>query len=728
MADVDLYRRGQSRLGILAIVIFLFPLLAIGPANAQTSDSPEAAAVQDEAPSEKTTNSAIADSALAQLAGNPNFAPTSAIVNIEAHGADLDAVRAAIAAVGGEPYGEVPGFFVEARIPINRLEALQAAPAVARLNDVTRISNEPVDGSLANNPALTSILEDSVLLDQWHTAGHRGAGQRIGILDIFGAAELQLAISENRIPAPAGTFCQRNGRQCPISAIGGGPHGVGVAEIVHQVAPDAELYFATVLTIADLAAAVEWFGQQGVTVINRSETSELDGPGDGTGPTASIVDRAVELNMVWVAAAGNAGGRGASEGQNWIGEFNDPDGNGFHNFRDGSERMAFTCGFILGMRWDDWDDGTIPTDYDIWIYDTPTARTTESRGDDPQSSTAHIPLEHVNTRCNSETDIDYIAIQRYAETQSDGVDEIQILGNQTLMAEWTNNRSATGPGNDSANPGAVVVGASLRATDNTLAGYSSQGPTFDGRNGVDLLAPSCLPIPDFFSFCFSGTSASAPVIGGIVGVLRGAGLVGRAADIDPLLEAITIDGGTPGPDPQHGHGFLNLPSPTTLGVLTTFPTCNGVRATIIGTAGDDVLVGTDGVDVVFAGAGNDRINGLGGNDIICGGFGDDVILAGEGNDTVFAGPGADEVTGQDGDDAINGGHGHDDIEGNRGDDEILGFTGRDHLKGGLGTDLIRGGDGRDRLIGGDGDDQIFGGNGVDYCRDALEHGVSCRLS
>ncbi len=741
--------RGHACLGILAACFLVVPLLAIGPVNAQTARDGVATTTAHAKPTVKQsgtatspsglglggafgtsagTDTVISDGSLAALAADPGRVPATATTNVEVHGNDLDALGRAIASVGGEAYGHVPGFFVEARIPIGQLEVLQADPAVVRLDEVTRVSNQPADDSLANNPALTSILENSVLLDQWHSAGHLGGGQKIGILDIFGGAELQQAISNDRIPPPAGTFCRRNGRSCPISAIDGGPHGVAVAEIIHQVAPEAELYLATVLTTADLAAAVEWFGREGVTVINRSETSELDGPGDGTGPTASIVDRAVELNMVWVAAAGNAGGRGASDGQNWIGDFNDPDGNGFHNFADGTERMAFTCGFILGMRWDDWDAGTIPTDYDLWIYDTPTANATEARGADLQSNTNHVPLEHVNTQCSSFDDVDYISIHRYAETRSDGTDEIQILGNQTQMSEWTNSRSATGPGNDSSNPGAIIVGASVRATDNTLAGYSSQGPTFDGRDGVDLLAPSCLPIPDFFSFCFSGTSASAPVIGGIVGVLRGAGLAGTAPEIDPLIASITIDGGAPGPDPQYGHGFLNLPSPTALNVPATIPSCNGVRATIIGTAGNDVLVGTQGVDVIWGGPGADRISGRGGHDIICGGTGADVILAGAGNDTVLAGKGGDRVEGQDGADAINGGPGRDVLEGNRGQDELLGAKGRDTLKGGKDDDLIRGGAGNDRLIGGAGEDRVFGGSGADRCDADVEHSVSCRRS
>ncbi len=726
MSNFCAVKRGRTRLGALVACAFMLPVLASAPVQAQTADSNEPAEAQ--GLEDKTAGSAISDSTLASLASDPSSVPATANTSVEVHGDDLTAVRTAINGVGGEPYGEVPGFFVEARIPIGQLEALNADPAVTRLNQVTRINSDDLDDTLANNPALTSILTDSVLLDQWHSAGHLGAGQKIGILDVFGTAEFDQAVADNRIPSPAGSFCQRNGRSCDITVRNGGAHGIAVAEIIHQVAPQAELYFASVVTVADLAAAIEWFGQQGVTVVNRSETSELDGPGDGTGPTASLVDRAVALDMVWVSAAGNAAGSSSLDGQNWIGQFNDPDGNGFHNFENGAERMPFTCGFILGMRWDDWASDTIATDYDIWIYDSPASRVTEARGDDEQSSANHVPLEHITPQCSSVNDIDYIAIRQFADVAPDGTDEIQILGNQTLMTEWDNASSATGPGNDSANPGAVIVGATERPTSNQLADYSSVGPTFDGRPGVDILAPSCLPIPEFFSFCFSGTSASAPVVSGLVGVLRGSGLAPTAAGIEPVIAQITTDGGAPGVDPQYGYGYLTLPSPAAMGVRSTVPTCNGVRATIVGTNGNDVLTGTSGVDVIFAGRGDDRIRALEGHDIICAGFGDDQIDAGPGNDTVFAGPGADVVFGRAGNDAVNGGHGHDDIEGNQGNDELVGFTGRDYIKGGLGEDTVRGGAGNDRLLGGPNDDVVYGGNGVDYCRDAVEHNVSCRLS
>lgn len=669
----------------------------------------------------------IGDSELARLAADPSSAPPGTMITVEVHGADLRAVRQAIDAVSGQRYAEVPGFFVEARVPVETLAQLNASAGVTRVAQVTRASPVvPASQSLQINPALTNTVENVLELKPWHEVGHKGAGQKIGILDIFGTEELEFAITQGRLPSPSGSFCQSGGRSCAITVRNGGPHGVAVAEIIHRVAPEAELYLATVATIGDLAAAIDWFAAQGVTVINRSETSEFDGAGDGSGPTAALVNRAVSLDMVWVAAGGNAGGSADRSGQNWIGEFNDPDGNGFHNWANGSERMGFTCGFLLGMRWDDWDTASIATDYDIWIYDEETDLIPEARGEDTQNEVAHRPLEHIDTRCSGPTDRDYLAIRRFGDPQPDGVDRIQILGNQTVMDEWVSESAATGPGADSRSSGALTVGATVQPASSVLADYSSHGPTLDGRMGVDIAGPSCLPVPDFFNFCFSGTSASAPAVTGVVAVMRGARVIDEATEVETLISRITADQGAIGPDPQYGHGTLAIPAPAELGARSFLPSCAGEPATLVGTNGDDDLVGTDRRDIIFAGLGNDTVTGLGGDDLICGGFGDDFIDAGPGNDTVIAGPGADTIRGRDGQDLINGGHGHDDIEGNAGDDELRGFTGRDYVKGGLGSDSVFGGAGNDRLVGGKGLDELFGGNGFDRCRVPVETTVSCQ--
>ena len=71
------------------------------------------------------------------------------------------------------------------------------------------------------------------------------------------------------------------------------------------------------------------------------------------------------------------------------------------------------------------------------------------------------------------------------------------------------------------------------------------------------------------------------------------------------------------------------------------PTCLGLPATIIGTAGSDVITGTPGDDVIIGLAGNDTIYGNGGNDRLLGGFGDDTIYGGDGDDRLEGDPGTD---------------------------------------------------------------------------------------
>ena len=113
------------------------------------------------------------------------------------------------------------------------------------------------------------------------------------------------------------------------------------------------------------------------------------------------------------------------------------------------------------------------------------------------------------------------------------------------------------------------------------------------------------------------------------------------------------------------------------------PTCDGVRATIVGTADDDRLVGTAGDDVIAALGGDDEVLGRGGDDLICGG------------------DGVDELHGQRGDDRLHGER-----------DGFRNFRGSRYLV----PDLLDGGPGDDLLDVGVDDRRVsFGSFGVlDY--------------
>jgi Ca2+-binding RTX toxin-like protein len=129
------------------------------------------------------------------------------------------------------------------------------------------------------------------------------------------------------------------------------------------------------------------------------------------------------------------------------------------------------------------------------------------------------------------------------------------------------------------------------------------------------------------------------------------------------------------------------------------PRCRGRRATIVGTAGADVLHGTPSRDVIWGGEGDDELFGSLGNDLVCGGPGDDLVHGGRGNDAVDGGPGVDRVIGDLGDDKVLGGPGE--------ADEVAGSLGIDTLNGGPGDfDLVHGDYGYDRMDGGPGKGDI----------------------
>lgn len=173
------------------------------------------------------------------------------------------------------------------------------------------------------------------------------------------------------------------------------------------------------------------------------------------------------------------------------------------------------------------------------------------------------------------------------------------------------------------------------------------------------------------------------------------------------------------------------------------PMCMGYAATIVGTAGNDVINGTPGVDVIVGLGGNDRIYGAGANDIICGGAGDDFIDGQGGDDRVNGGPGSDTLADQGGgvdtadysdspaatiirinnfggttSDGWGGTDSMDNMENAVGSpfaDQMHGDDGPNKMVGGDGADALQGNGGADTLTGGAGVDTAVGGAGVDVC-------------
>ena len=481
--------------------------------------------------------------------------------------------RARVGSVGGDVTGVVPGVLVQAEVPWGKLERLEGSDGISFVRPPRR-----VDVPVAQEPAQrrrrgSKVVGSEVAVtgaNVWHAAGKLGAGVKVGIVDVFSGKKYAAARRAKQVPAPIATACFASGRPCNVFGSGrSGAHGTAVAEIVHEMAPDAQLVLGSAFTASDLQAVVDVFVANGVKIVTRSLTSEYDGPGDGTGPVDAVIDDAVSKGITWFNSAGNSAGQGVfpRSGSYYRGTFTDADGDGFHDFAPGVEVLGLPCfTFTNGLRWDDFSEVPVNvTDFDLIEIDSNVNLLDESR--DRQGSTGGTapPLENFESQGTScsrvSRPIVFVAIE-LINPGSGANDVLEFQNNGAPMTISSDPFSAAVPACDSANAGLVCVGAVDPAQGTTIASYSSRGPTNDLRIKPDVSAPACVASFSFRS-CFNGTSAASPVAAGVGALLLGAGVAGSdtAAGLGDVVRAAVVDRGAPGPDNDFGTGQVLLPPP-----------------------------------------------------------------------------------------------------------------------------------------------------------------------
>src|SRR5207302_952096 len=96
---------------------------------------------------------------------------------------------------------------------------------------------------------------------------------------------------------------------------GSGDEGTAMLEIVHDLAPGAQLYFSGPQTSVDMIASINWLMSQGCSVI-VDDLGFFGEPFFADGPVAQAAQNAVNNGVIYVSAAGNEG-----EGVNQLGNF-----------------------------------------------------------------------------------------------------------------------------------------------------------------------------------------------------------------------------------------------------------------------------------------------------------------------------------------------------------------------------------------------------------------------
>ncbi len=491
---------------------------------------------------------------------------------------------ARIEALGGEVVDAHPRWrAVRAAMPVGAVEALAAADAVQTIGPA-------VPAATRNAASAAAEKVDVTEGDAAHGAssarvehGVDGTGIVVGVMS-DGVATLAARQATGDLPAGVRIVAGQGGT---------GDEGTALLEIVHDLAPGAELMFATGLgSSARFAANVTALCEQGAHII-VDDVFHFREPPFQDGIIAQAMESAVDDGCFVLSAAGNAGNANDDTSSTWEGDFRaaaaDADAPAlgdaseknaavFHDFGDGALANGIVdSGRAFGLSWAD-PLGASANDYDLFLLD------------DDGEVVAASTNDQDGTQDPFELILGGSAGERLVVVKYSGADRyLRLSGLPTGRLEFGT------PGGVADHSGAervVAVGAvhagsatgdgGVFAGGEPVATYSSDGPRrvffeaegtpltpgdFLASGGVvrakpEVVAADCVSTstPGFSHFC--GTSAAAPHAAAIGALLLEAaggprGLTPAAFRAALATGAIDIE--ADGRDRDSGAGIVMAP-------------------------------------------------------------------------------------------------------------------------------------------------------------------------
>jgi subtilisin family serine protease len=402
-------------------------------------------------------------------------------------------------------------------------------------------------GGVGLSPAFE--LLDVTNADLWHAEGHRGAGVRIAVFDPgwntadaeeLGAFTTHDCIATATCDVPFDPL-RENGR-----------HGVACAEVVRDLAPDAELFLVRTGSFTSFENGVEWAVRNDIDIISMSVSFYNDSFNDGRGPFGPLLERLEAHGVLLVTSAGN------TAREHWKGRFTDADADGRMDF-DGSNRLEFFAGEgdrRIDLNWDQHADcGT--TDLDLVVTDL--AGDILGRSADLQLGGADrcAPVERLRFTALAEG---RYAIEVHHARGALGDLDLALLARGGQFVDPVREHSVTIPAD---HPLAVAVGA-VRADLYQTAGpegFSSWGPNNAGHPKPDIAGPNRLSTRTYGPEGFTGTSASTPAVAGLIAIRMSASDDSPRDAFDWLRAHALSDAPAWALDPALGAGRARLPDP-----------------------------------------------------------------------------------------------------------------------------------------------------------------------
>ena len=465
---------------------------------------------------------------------------------------NIDGVVAFLEANGGSNINAGEDY-IEAFVPVLILGETSEQPGVLRVDQIQS------PGETQGTSQVTGQGPGVHGSKAWNDAGYAGQGVKVGVIDAGFSGFSDIMGSEVPATVEARCYTWLGQHSQDLSDCSGGTHGTVVSESLMDIAPEATLYISDPQSLSELRDSVDWMISEGVSVINHSRLWTFDGSGDGTSPLSisplNSIDRAVAAGIVWVNAAGN------QAGGTWFkrGPFDYTTQNIYREevrfLRFSGTEIRNTDSYIGGrleLRWED-EWGEAETDLDLFALESRTDVIALQSINLQSGAPGHNPYESVGFLATFD-----ILVAHHSGPEPDW---IQLIG-------WGPTRltlNSSGAGSiinpaESASPGMLAVGAAPWHNVNALSGFSSRGPTPDGRIKPDVAAANCgETAAGGPTFC--RTSQAAPHVAGMAALVRQ-----RFPDYTPAQVVSYIKDNaeqrisSPDPNNDWGHGFFVLPA------------------------------------------------------------------------------------------------------------------------------------------------------------------------